>query len=84
VGMIWNSKDFARDDARNEYLCRWTWESVASATNGEGHADADAEYLLPVKKERHTFAHYPTLQRQQAPEIAARDDAPAGRVDLRR
>jgi hypothetical protein len=28
------------------------------------------------------FAHYPTLQRQQAPEIAARDDAPAGRVDL--
>jgi hypothetical protein len=30
------------------------------------------------------FAHYPTLQRQQAPEIAARDDAPARRVDLRR
>jgi hypothetical protein len=28
------------------------------------------------------FAHYPTLQTQQAPEIAARDDAPAGRVDL--
>jgi hypothetical protein len=41
--MIWNSKDFARDDARNEYLCRWTWESVASAANGEGHADADAD-----------------------------------------
>jgi hypothetical protein len=38
----------ARDDARNEYLCRWTtWERgfwVAwAATNGEGHADADAD-----------------------------------------
>jgi len=28
------------------------------------------------------FAHYPTLLRQQAPEIAARDDAPLGAVDL--
>jgi hypothetical protein len=64
--MIWNSKDFARDDARNEYLCRWTWESVASATNGEGHADADAEYLLPVKKERHTLVLWCTARSQIA------------------
>jgi len=43
----------ARDDARNEYhVCRSTWVCVAAAaTNGEGHADADAERYQTRRRE---------------------------------
>lgn len=66
---------------------KWKVMHVASSTRhaslGETwmdrHRERERERVVPSRSQtRLLFVRYPTLLRQQAPEIAGRDDAPLG------